>query len=302
MIGACALRLGLGVALLGFLAGLGCAPRRSPRPDSVPSREAAGGSGSVGSVAIPFVRREGGPDPYPIVRASIAGRDFLFLVDTGAFGVLLPPATVAALGARDRLPALRLGGETLTDLTFVQVPNFRIADGDLGRSFLEGRIVQFDFPRRTVTFFEASERKTALGPRPPPGLAFNQLPGRHEIFLSVSLEDRPEPVVALFDSGGSQAKIAHDELSRLGPRAPTPVPDSVVVLTRIGIPTTPTPTVLTDVETYLSRPGDRGWRSKSPATLQLGCKELADFVVTVDYPAGMLYFERRPSMGQVPAD
>lgn len=273
---------------------------------------AAGGPGKAGAGAPPAAASQDGfgveiayrdfargdsRTRIPLVPVSVGGRSLEFVFDTGSGLVLLPKALAQELALAQTIPELKVGAATLSRVPFAALDRFELADGDLGCSAYRELIVRLDLPRRTLTFFKEAQRARAV-PSGAPWVEFTALPGRHEIFLSVTVAGSAQPTLAFFDTGSSSAKIAHDEFARLAGDGPVPS-DATAMLESITLPTSPEPTVLSGVEVLVSRASDRFWqRGKAPATLQLGCQEFRDYVVTIDYPTRRLYFSRTAPGGR----
>ncbi|MBN2360681.1 MAG: retropepsin-like domain-containing protein [Deltaproteobacteria bacterium] len=244
--------------------------------------------------AIPYVE----VDHLPVVSGRLGNAERQFVVDTGAFGLVLQAADATALG----LPAgggsadLRLGELELRDLRYAVVPRYPAAAGGLGHAVYRDAILRLDYRARTVTLFRAEQRaclKPLLaGAR---AVAF-RLPERgHETTFAVAFGSAAgAPTASAFFDSGAWSKISaelFDELRAAGlARAAGP---AEAILSRLVIAATPEPVVLDDVAVHVARPGSREWQRKGNTALQLGSRGLGDRcrAITVDYPASLLYLD-----------
>jgi len=104
-------------------------------------------------------------DPVPIVRATIDGKPYSFVVDTAAASVDLNPAAAQALGitASGTIDTLKFPGLTVNDVPARVAPqpitagNLQV-DGALGTVFLSHFLPTFDYAhnRLTLQLWEAS--------------------------------------------------------------------------------------------------------------------------------------------------
>ncbi len=107
-----------------------------------------------GQTDIPFVAI----DPVPIVRATIDGKSYLFVVDTAAASVDLNPAAAQALGITDSgtIDALKFPGLTVSNVPARIAPQpigggSIHVDGALGTVFLSHFLPTFDYAHNRLT-------------------------------------------------------------------------------------------------------------------------------------------------------
>lgn len=177
-------------------------------------------------------------DNYPLVPASIAGRDVSLLLDTGAEGMLVEPAVAQSLhlplrgmtrvfgtgGSRDAplvlLPGLRVGDAAMPALLAPVAPlpiDLRTDPplaGLLGASLLSRFDVELDVPGGRLSLFLPGDCPV------PPGLVLPmQVSRAGEAFIPVRVNGRP--LVAELDTGSRATLLSLAAARALGLEMPT---------------------------------------------------------------------------------
>lgn len=196
------------------------------------------------------------------------------------------------------LPAVEIGGVAFGDLDAVALDLSRISArmghpilGILGYGLLEGRIVQIDYPGRTVRFFAAPPE--TQGWRIP--LVF--LEDDFQPLVDMTVNGRPIRVTVdtgsslaleVYPAGVEQAGLesiasrAVGDTTAIGARGNIEVPKAAVEAVGIG------PFEVHDVEVAFTERE----RYEEGREGNLGNGILRHFVVTLDYPGKSLTFER----------
>jgi len=199
---------------------------------------------------------------------------------------------------------LEIGGASLESVQAIAMDLQSIADrlgrplaGVLGVSFLQGRIVQIDYPTRVVRIYSdkaASPTRRPVGPGWQRHLEPLVLRGTDPLITGLRVNGRP--LVVTIDTGSSLTlEVYPDAVDPLGLRDAftRASPDSVrgargssairnARVDSLGLG----PFVLSDQEvTFAERPSDRGG--------SLGNGFLKHFVLTIDYQNNLIAFDRK---------
>jgi predicted aspartyl protease len=201
------------------------------------------------------------------------------------------------------LPEVEIGGVAFGDIDAVALDLSRVGermgvpiDGVLGYSLLAGRIVEIDYPARTLRVFSASP------PRPEYVVPLRFREGHHQPVVEVEVAGRRVPVT--LDTGSSLSlELYQSPAEELGLQALVDAaePDTVTgargaaAVTQGRIPRISVgPFEIEDVEVVF-REGDAGDRMGN-----LGNGVLREFVLTLDYSAEWIGFRR--SLAPSPAE
>lgn len=241
----------------------------------------------------------GEPSAVNLATALEAG----FPVDTTAFGEASGTGEEMVRIYAAGLPEVEIGGVAFGDIDAVALDLSRVGermgvpiDGVLGYSLLAGRIVEIDYPARTLRVFSASP------PRPEYVVPLRFREGHHQPVVEVEVAGRRVPVT--LDTGSSLSlELYQSPAEELGLQALVDAaePDTVTgargaaAVTQGRIPRISVgPFEIEDVEVVF-REGDAGDRMGN-----LGNGVLREFVLTLDYSAEWIGFRR--SLAPSPAE
>ena len=181
-------------------------------------------------------------DGHPIVEVSFDGKTVPMVVDTGATSSSVTPETVTALGLqrdpRRQTRVTSVGGQEVSrnallpklkiaDLDFAErsvavVPlstvganSGQAAGGLIGADLIGDYDIEFDFPKRSLTFYRPSH----CSPLQPPWSGQYQTVSveitlRRQVLLPVALND--QSVTAEFDTGSRGETVARAAAERIG--------------------------------------------------------------------------------------
>jgi predicted aspartyl protease len=216
-------------------------------------------------------------------------------VDTTAYGEASGTGEETVRLYAAELPEVEIGGVVFGDIDAVALDLARVGerlgvpiDGVLGYSLLAGRIVEIDYPARTLRVFSASP------PSPEHVVPLRFREGHHQPVVEVEVAGRRVPVT--LDTGSSLSlELYRSAAKELGLQAllDAAEPDTVTGargaaavtqarLPRIGLG----PFEIEDVEVVF-REGDAGDRMGN-----LGNGVLQEFVLTLDYSEEWIGFRR----------
>ena len=205
-----------------------------------------------------------------------------------------------------RIVGLMLDGHSFSDVEALALDLSHVADrfgqplhGILGHSFLKGRIVQIDYPQRTLRFFADSSALTDAEPSPPilvvpMEFAPDDIAPLVEVFVN------GHPVKVTIDTGSSlglelfgaavqrlgleDARSTGVQGTVVGARGEAEIRKLSVDSLRLGGHT------ILDAEVAF-----RDWEEPGPRDGNLGNQVLQDFVLTLDYLSGTLSLALPPS-------